>query len=103
MIPESGGRFSEKITLQPNIEIVRFNRIGSWSGGVRAFVQRSVSAFADFAAHAGSKQLRAVWAPWAMIALKGVAVVAILLYLGMAAILYFTQRSMMYFPETLRT
>ena len=34
-----------------------------------------------------------------MIALKSVAVVAICLYVGMAAVLYFRQRSMMYFPD----
>ena len=50
-----------------------------------------------------SKSSRAVWVPWAMIALKVAAVVLVILYVGMAAILYFSQRSMMYFPETVHT
>src|SRR5262249_32704932 len=41
--------------------------------------------------------------PWAMIALKFSAAIAVCLYLGMAAILYFTQRSMMYFPDPVHT
>jgi fermentation-respiration switch protein FrsA (DUF1100 family) len=45
----------------------------------------------------------AAWAAYGLIALKWSAVVAVCLYLGMAAILYFAQRSMMYFPETIRT
>jgi fermentation-respiration switch protein FrsA (DUF1100 family) len=117
MIPKGHGRFPafakpaaagearlENIMLQSNIETpIRSNRIGSWSSGAWTFAQRTVSALADFAARARSKQSRAVWLPWAMIALKGAAVVAVVLYLGTAAMLYFTQRSMMYFPETLRT
>ena len=41
--------------------------------------------------------------PWAMLALKVAAVLLVILYVGMAAILYFSQRSMMYFPETVHT
>jgi uncharacterized protein len=73
------------------------------SGSVHAFVQRSVAVFGDLVAHAASKQSRTVWVPWAMLALKCIAVVLLLLYLGTAAILYFAQRSMMYFPETEHT
>jgi fermentation-respiration switch protein FrsA (DUF1100 family) len=35
--------------------------------------------------------------------LIGIAAVVLCLYLGMSAVLYFTQRSMMYFPETIHT
>jgi uncharacterized protein len=104
MIPKSGGRLSEKIMLQSNIETtIRSNPIGSWPSGVRIFAQRQVVALADFAARVGGRRSRAVWVPWAITALKGIAVVLIFLYLGTATILYFRQRSMMYFPETVRT
>ena len=39
----------------------------------------------------------------AMTALKWIALVAVCLYLGIGAILYFAQRSLMYFPEAIRT
>ena len=67
---------------------------------VRAFVQRAVAAF-----HAlvWNEKSRALWMPWAMIALKSVGLIAVCLYLGMAAILYFKQRSMMYFPDPVHT
>ena len=38
-----------------------------------------------------------------MTALSGVIVILLFLYIGLAAILYFAQRSMMYFPETTHT
>ena len=56
-----------------------------------------------FTPMSGTKNSRALWMPWAMIALKFSAVVAVCLYLSMAAILYFTQRSMMYFPDSVHT
>ena len=34
---------------------------------------------------------------------RGVAIVLVAFYVALAAILYFTQRSMMYFPETIHT
>ncbi len=43
------------------------------------------------------------WLPWAMTMLKWIAAIALILYLGAAAILYVAQRSLMYFPETVRT
>ena len=45
----------------------------------------------------------AAWAAYGLTALKWSGVVVVCLYLGIAAILYFTQRSMMYFPETIHT
>jgi uncharacterized protein len=46
---------------------------------------------------------RARWLPHALTALKLIAILLICLYIGFAAILYFAQRSMMYFPETIHT
>ena len=66
----------------------------------RALARRAVAAFH---AYVWNEDSRALWMPWAMIALKFSAVVAVCLYLSMAAILYFTQRSMMYFPDTAHT
>jgi len=40
---------------------------------------------------------------YAMTALKWIALVAVCLYLAIGAILYFAQRSLMYFPETVHT
>ena len=45
----------------------------------------------------------AAWAAYGLIALKWSAIAAVCLYVGTAAILYFAQRSMMYFPETAHT
>ncbi len=45
----------------------------------------------------------AAWAAYGLFALKWSAVAAVCLYVGMAAILYVAQRSMMYFPETVHT
>jgi uncharacterized protein len=41
--------------------------------------------------------------PGALMALRVIAILLLCLYVGLAAILYFAQRSMMYFPETIRT
>jgi uncharacterized protein len=69
----------------------------------QALAQRAVAAAHDLAAQAWNEKSRAVWMPWAMITLKAAAIIAICLYLAMAAILYFTQRSMMYFPDPAHT
>jgi fermentation-respiration switch protein FrsA (DUF1100 family) len=79
--------------------------------GAQAFARRTVAAFhdvvrdlaRDLSARVRNEKSRAVWMPWAIIALKSVAVVAICLYVGMAAVLYFKQRSMMYFPDPAHT
>ena len=42
---------------------------------------------------------RPIWVTYVMMGLASVAALVLLLYLGFAAVLYFTQRSMMYFPE----
>jgi len=60
-------------------------------GRVRAFMQHALSLSG------------AVWLSYAFIALKWIAAILFCLYLGTAAILYFAQRSLMYFPETIHT
>ncbi len=40
---------------------------------------------------------------YAMLTLLGIGIIALCLYVGLAATLYFTQRSLMYFPETIHT
>ena len=59
------------------------------AGGIdatRALVLRAGTVFHDYV---WNRRTRALWMPWAMIALKICAVVAVFLYLGMAALLYF--------------
>jgi uncharacterized protein len=73
------------------------------ANGLQALAQRTIAAAGELAAYVWSKPSRAAWMPWAMIALKVIAVVAVILYVGMAAMLYYSQRSMMYFPETVHT
>jgi len=68
----------------------------SGAEAARDFAARVVAAFH---AHVWNERSRALWMPWAMITLKIAAVVAICLYVGMGVIVYFTQRSMMYFPD----
>jgi hypothetical protein len=46
---------------------------------------------------------RALSIPYAMVALKWTAIVAVCLYVGIAAVLYATQRSLLYFPDTTHT
>jgi uncharacterized protein len=68
-----------------------------------AFAQRAAAATRDLAASVWSKKSRAVWLPHAKTALFGIAAILFVLYLGMTAILYIAQRSMMYFPDTSHT
>lgn len=69
----------------------------------QAFVQRRLAVSRAFAARAWTNESRALWLPWARMTLICIAVVLFCFYLGMTAILYFTQRSKMYFPETVHT
>jgi uncharacterized protein len=74
------------------------------------FIQRALTASGEWFAAAREFTSRAWrehkdrnWVSWVMTALIWIAVVFFCLYLGVAAILYFAQRSMMYFPETIHT
>jgi uncharacterized protein len=79
--------------------------------GAQAFAKRTIAWFHDsvrpkadrLAAGVWNEKSRAVWMPWAMIALQSFAVIAICVYVGMAGVLYFRQRSMMYFPDPAHT
>jgi fermentation-respiration switch protein FrsA (DUF1100 family) len=73
----------------------------SGADGAQALLYRGVAAFGDVALRI--KNARARWRRWALRSLMVVAAVLIGLYLGMAALLYVAQRSMMYFPETVHT
>src|ERR1700728_1397814 len=63
----------------------------------RYFIRVAVILFDDFSLRVWPRRHRPRWLPRAMIAIAGV---ALCLYLGLAAVLYFTQRSLMYFPDT---
>ncbi len=67
-----------------------------------AFVGRAAALGREFAARAWPWP-RAVWVPYAMMALKVVVAVVLCLYVGTALLLYVAQRSLMYFPETIHT
>jgi uncharacterized protein len=73
------------------------------SDAERPFVSRVVALSREFAARVWRKNPRSVWISYAKMTVTSIAVVALCLYLGFAAVLYFTQRSMMYFPETIHT
>jgi uncharacterized protein len=68
------------------------------SGGDRGIADRARAYVQRASAMSGGAFL--LYAPTAF---KWLAVVLVFLYLGMAAILYFAQRSLMYFPETIHT
>jgi uncharacterized protein len=83
----------------------------SGADGAQAVAQRVIAWFdrsvrtraGDLAERVWNEKSRAVWMPWAMIALQSLAVIAICVYVGMAAALYFRQRSLMYFPDPAHT
>jgi len=64
----------------------------------RRHAERAIGQIREFAA-----RVRPVKSPGAMTALIGIGIAALCLYIGFAALLYFTQRSLMYFPETIHT
>lgn len=64
----------------------------------RDFVRPAVIMLHDQAVPTWSKR-----PAWAMTAVVCAGIVLVCLYVGLAAILYFSQRSMMYFPETVHT
>ena len=65
---------------------------------VREFTGPGVATLRDRAARAWLNRPR-----WAVMAFVGLMIVLLAFYVALAAILYFTQRSMMYFPETIHT
>ncbi len=69
----------------------------------RRFVWRTLAFASGLAAVVRSKKSRDPWFARAMTALQWIGVIAVCLYIGAAAILYFAQRSLIYFPETIHT
>ncbi len=67
---------------------------------VRVFTRHAVAVLHGIGARIWPKQRRPAWLSQAMMWL---AAVALCLYVGFAALLYFTQRSLMYFPDTSHT
>ncbi len=64
----------------------------------------ALAAASDFVARAWrTAKSRALSIPYALPVLKWAAIAAVCLYVGVAAILYATQRSLMYFPDTTHT
>jgi len=82
-----------------------FRRDAGVSGadGAQAFLQRAAAASRALAARLRVDMSRALWRRRALRLLMAVAAILICLYLGLAALLYVGQRSMMYFPETIHT
>jgi len=71
------------------------------AAGAAVLIEAAVLRLRDLAAAAWYR--RALWLPHAVTAGKWLGAVALVLYIGTAATLYVTQRSLMYFPETVRT
>ena len=66
-------------------------------------VRRAIALAHGLAARIWRKEPRPVWVAYAVTALMAFAILLLCVYIGFAAILYVTQRSMMYFPETIHT
>jgi alpha-beta hydrolase superfamily lysophospholipase len=64
----------------------------------REFTRPGITTLRDRAVRAWSNRPR-----WAVMAFVSLMIVLLAFYVALAAILYFTQRSMMYFPETVHT
>jgi uncharacterized protein len=73
------------------------------TSGAQAFVHRRLASARAYLAYLWTPKIRAQWLPYARIALISAAAVLLCLYIGAAVMLYATQRSLMYFPETIHT
>ena len=71
--------------------------------GTRSRAHRSLTFLHSVAERARLQGRRASWVAPAMTALKWAAVLLVCLYLGVAVYIYYAQRSLMYFPERIRT
>jgi uncharacterized protein len=71
--------------------------------GAALLAHRAVVRARELVARLRQRESRPVWISRAITALMAIAVLLLCVYLGFAAILYVTQRSMMYFPETIHT
>ena len=66
-------------------------------------VRRAIALAQRLAARIWRKEPRPVWVAYAVTALMALAILLLCVYIAFAAVLYVTQRSMMYFPETIHT
>jgi hypothetical protein len=73
------------------------------TNGAQAFINRSLASARASLARLLTPEKRARWFPYARIALICGGVALLCLYIGAAALLYTSQRSLMYFPETVHT
>jgi fermentation-respiration switch protein FrsA (DUF1100 family) len=71
------------------------------AAGAAALIEAATVLLRNLAAQAWRRRAR--WLPHAVTACKWLAAVAVVLYVGTAIVLYVTQRSLMYFPETVHT
>ena len=69
----------------------------------RLLVRRAIALAQRLAARIWRKEPRPVWVAYAVTALMALAILLLCVYIAFAAVLYVTQRSMMYFPETIHT
>jgi fermentation-respiration switch protein FrsA (DUF1100 family) len=74
-------------------------RIGG-AEGWRDLPRRAALGLREFARRVWTEASRALRIAWVRMTLIGAAAILLFLYVGMAAILYVAQRSMMYFPDT---
>jgi len=79
-------------SAQPDTKIRR-----SLAGNARTVLGRLIAHMSR------SKMPREQWVSYTVAALKWTAIGALCLYVGLAAVLYLKQRSLMYFPETIHT
>ncbi len=66
-----------------------------------ALIEAAVLRLQNLAARAWRRRAR--WLPYAIAGCKWLTAIALVLYVGTAIVLYVTQRSLMYFPETVHT
>ncbi len=78
-------------------------RDGDEEGGLFRGLRATSRGFVANVARAWREEPRPLWVARTITALKVIAVLLLCLYVGVAATLYFMQRSMMYFPETIHT
>ena len=69
----------------------------------RSPARRAIALAQELAARIWRKEPRPVWVGYAVTALMAFAILLLCVYIGFAAVLYVTQRSLMYFPETIHT
>jgi uncharacterized protein len=87
------------------VRLQAFWREARVGGGdaARDFLHRAAAIARDFSVRAWPKIRRTLRIPWVRMTVIGVAALVLCVYVGVAAMLYAEQRSMMYFPEAAHT